>query len=370
MVDLLALQERMLEVALQRSLPGFEQGLKRTLDLFQLNAWACLFPPSFQAGGRPLFVAHGIRADANAPLASAARQGLETLFAGKPDNPAVLATLAREMTPQPGCRCRVLRINREREVDLVLFCYRAPGDPDFTPADLTLLTRAGQLLDRCFQALAEQQQQEFLAGLFRIVGNLHPEGLCILDSSLRALFENRKFREHMLLWTHGPAALKNLTLPRTAELPPVWVEACHQSFLSFQKIALPPASGKMVVTQGPVSNLRHELHTGGTTLEGAVRYLAFQGALGVRPYVLLTSNIRQAEETSHAVPLARVAEVLRFSRRETELAELILRGASARAIGEKLKISLPTVKTHIRHILRKAGVQTRLEFAALCRDPR
>ena len=61
MSDFLPLHERLLEVALQRNLVGFEQALKRTLALFQLNGWACIFPPSLQAGGRAMFVGHGIR---------------------------------------------------------------------------------------------------------------------------------------------------------------------------------------------------------------------------------------------------------------------------------------------------------------------
>ena len=69
------------------------------------------------------------------------------------------------------------------------------------------------------------------------------------------------------------------------------------------------------------------------------------------------------------MPFAKIAEALGFSRRELELGELILSGAPAQEIATKLKISLPTVKTHIRNILRKAGVRTRLEFVSLCRNP-
>lgn len=369
MIDILSLHERMLEVALQRNLAGFEQALKRTLVLFGLSGWACIFPPSFQAGGRPLFVGHGVKPDNSPLLAKAFQQGLETVFLDKSTGTQLLTALAREISPDPASQCRILRINRDREVELVLFCYRPPGAPDFDKVELDLLTNTGRLLDRCFQVLAEEQQQEFLAGLFRMVGNLHPEGLCILDNRLRVQFENRKFREHMHLWNHGPTALQNFTLPRSVEFPREWREACDHSFRAYPQVRLPTASGKMVVTQGPIMNLQHAPE-GGETIEGAVRYVAFQGALGVRPYLMLTSVIRPRKAEAGAVPLVKVAEVLRFSSRETQLAELILRGNSAKEIGARLKISQPTVKTHIRHILRKAGVKTRLEFVGLCRDPR
>lgn len=369
MVDPIALHERLLEVALQRNLSGYDQALRRTVALFELNAWACIFPPSFQAEGHPLFFGHGVNANASRTLAHASRQGLGTLLVDKASEAQVLGALARELAPDPGSRCQVLRIKRERDLGLILFCYRAAGRPEFDAGELESMTRAGRLLDRCFQLLAEQQEQEFLAGLFRLVTNLHPEGMCILDSQLRVLFENRKFREHMHLWNHGQEALQNLTLPRAVELPAEWKAACDNSFQAFRKVTFPPTSGKIIVTQGQVVNLRLPLNAT-EVLEGAARYLAFQGSLGVRPYLMLTSLVSQQRTVTGLIPVSRIAQVLKLSRRETQLAELILRGASAREIGSRLKISIPTVKTHIRHILRKAGVKTRLQFVGLCRDPR
>lgn len=369
MVELAVLHERLLEVALQRSLAGFEQSLRRILSVFDLAAWACVFPPSFQADGHPLFVGHGVDAGRSRMLALASRQGLGPLLADKAAEARVLGTLARELTPDPASRCQVLRIKRERDIGLILFCYRMPSMAEFAPAELEALTRTGRLLDRCYQQLAEQQEQEFMAGLFRLVSNLHPEGLCILDNQFRVVFENRKFREHMHLWNHGPSALQSFTLPRAVELPAEWKEACDNSFQAFRKLTFPPTSGKIVVTQGQVVNLARPL-TANERVEGVARYLAFQGSLGVRPYLMLTSVIRQQQSVTGLIPVSRIAEVLKFSRRETQLAELILRGASAREIGARLKIAIPTVKTHIRHILRKAGVKTRLEFVGLCRDPR
>jgi DNA-binding CsgD family transcriptional regulator len=226
--------------------------------------------------------------------------------------------------------------------------------------------RVGRVLDRCFQVLAQDQQQEFLAGLFRMVGNLHPEGLCILDATLRVVFENRRFREHMHRWNHGPDALQSLSLPRSVELPEDWQRACEQSFRSFNRVEMPPTPGQMVVSQGAIVNLNRVL--GSEAIDGAIRYVAFQTAFGVRPYAMLTSSQRQVEAAGPQA-FGQIAEALGFSRRETELGEMILSGASASDIAKRLKISLPTVKTHISNILRKSGAKTRLEFVGLCRNP-
>ena len=61
----------------------------------------------------------------------------------------------------------------------------------------------------------------------------------------------------------------------------------------------------------------------------------------------------------------RSAECLKdLSRRELEVAELVSRGLSNKQIGAKLFISLPTVKDHVHHILKKTGLSNRAAVAA------
>jgi DNA-binding CsgD family transcriptional regulator len=366
MVGPAPLIERLLDLALQRTLPGFQQTLRETLNVFDLKAWAVVFPPSGEIGGRPVFMAQGIRSADSPLLAAASRNGLDTLFPPQGPEEKMLGALAREMTPPESSRCHVLRTKSERGGEVILFCFRHSNTAAFAQADLDVLVQVLRVLDRCFLALAEAQEHEFQSGLFRMVANLHPEGICVLDNRLRVVFENRKFREHMHAWNHGLSGLQNLSLPKQSELPPAWRSACDKTFGAYKEVKFPASTGRMVVTQGSISNVRKSFDGHGT-LDGAVRYLAFQSTLGVRPYLLLTSVYRRAESTAQVLTLTKIAETLHFSRRETELAELILRGSSAREIATQLKIALPTVKTHIRHILHKAGVKTRLQFVGLCR---
>jgi LuxR family maltose regulon positive regulatory protein len=55
--------------------------------------------------------------------------------------------------------------------------------------------------------------------------------------------------------------------------------------------------------------------------------------------------------------------VARLTRRETEVYALLAEGRSNREIARALFISEPTVKVHVRHILRKLGARSRLEAA-------
>jgi DNA-binding NarL/FixJ family response regulator len=52
-----------------------------------------------------------------------------------------------------------------------------------------------------------------------------------------------------------------------------------------------------------------------------------------------------------------------LSEREAEVLRLIVNGLSNDAIAETLTVSLPTVKTHVRHIFEKLGVSDRTQAA-------
>src|SRR6185503_6295533 len=153
MVAAAVLIERLLDLALQRTLPGFQHSLKHTLAYFELTAWAVVFPPSLEIGGRPVFIAHGIKSGNSALLTAAAKQGLDALFPREGPSERMLSTLAREMNPEPNSRCHIVRSKQERGGELFLFSYRSASTPALSPADLDVLSQVGQILDRCFLAL-------------------------------------------------------------------------------------------------------------------------------------------------------------------------------------------------------------------------
>lgn len=358
------LTDSLVELCLHRSLRGFEQSLGKIWLQLAVDAWGVFLPPSFQAGDRQLFMGQGIR-PTGPLLTQAARQGIESLAPGGALTPQVVETLATELVPGPDWPRRILQIGDSQSPPLILFVFRRPERGPFTQPELDVLGWAGTHVRKAFGVLAEQQEQEFMVGLFRLISNLHPEGICVLDRQQRPLFENRNFREHLMIWEHGAKAL-SLSLPRSTALPQVWQKACFDAFRALSDVKLPPSGSRLVVSQGPVVNLTRKISEE-QQVAGAVRYLAMRSTLGLRPYLLLTSTIVRSKLNQGGPNLVRLAERFDFSRREIQMAELILKGHSADEIGTRLKIALPTVKTHIRNILRKAGAKTRLQFIGLAR---
>jgi DNA-binding CsgD family transcriptional regulator len=51
--------------------------------------------------------------------------------------------------------------------------------------------------------------------------------------------------------------------------------------------------------------------------------------------------------------------------REREILRLLAAGKTAKPIAAELSLSVPTVRTHIQHILRKLGVHSCLEAAVV-----
>lgn len=346
----------LLNLAYQRTLGDFEAALTRLMDALELTGWACIFPPSFDAGGRRIMIAKGVRST------GADQQLLQQLnqAQSRDDAQAVLIQLAQQMAPEPSVNRRAFTMRPPgQQGDFLFLCFRA--ETDFDDAEQALLQDLGRNILRCFLLLSQDQEQRFFNSVLHLVTNLYQEGICLLDGNLRILMENLRFREHLHRWGHGTHAAA-LSLPRQSVLPADWQKAATEALKIYH--AAPPKnlSPRLSVTQGPV--VRLELEVGHNEfISGAVRYLAFQSSLGMRPYLLLTSTLRK-RNLRPSQSLAQTIISAGLSRREQEIAEMLMQGYQTNKIAELLAIAQPTAKIHVRNLLRKTGVKTRLEFVA------
>jgi DNA-binding NarL/FixJ family response regulator len=60
----------------------------------------------------------------------------------------------------------------------------------------------------------------------------------------------------------------------------------------------------------------------------------------------------------------------RLTRRQAEVLRLLEHGRSTRQIAEELHLSLETVRSHVRDVLRALGAHSRLEAVAVARRER
>lgn len=78
----------------------------------------------------------------------------------------------------------------------------------------------------------------------------------------------------------------------------------------------------------------------------------------------LFSQIAKAVESAGP---ARIIEEVRMTKREREVIELIGEGLSNKEIAQRLNIASHTVKSHVRNVMDKLALHTRLQIAAYVR---
>ena len=355
-----SLVDNVLELSYQTSVSGFTKSLHAVMDCFDLNGWACLFPPSFNAGGRYVIMGKGINESSHLLKQDILQQ--ITDYGINAQTEALIKHLAYELSSDKKTNVRIVTLNRPRRSLFILFLYR--NQTPFKSEESEQFERVGRHLDRCFVRLSNAQEQEFMNSFFRLTSNLYSEGVCLLDTNKTSVFENTPFREHIYMWEYGREAARQHTLPRQVQLPKDWIIACDEALKVFKESEFPPVSSRIAISQGPLVRLEIPI-VQSEFIEGAVRYIAFKSGLGIRPYLLLNTNLRE-RSISNSISLSELSTKVAFSRREKEVGELIMEGYTAARIANALKIALPTVKTHIRNILRKAGVRNRLELMSLC----
>ena len=87
----------------------------------------------------------------------------------------------------------------------------------------------------------------------------------------------------------------------------------------------------------------------------------------VLPPRMTHSLFSQIAKMVEAEGRARVIEDVRMTRREREVIELIGDGLSNKEIAQRLNIASHTVKSHVRNVMDKLALHTRLQIAAYVR---
>jgi len=87
----------------------------------------------------------------------------------------------------------------------------------------------------------------------------------------------------------------------------------------------------------------------------------------ILPPSMTDSLFSQIAKAAEASAPARVPKDARMTRREHEVIELIGEGLSNKEIAQRLNIASHTVKSHVRNVMEKLALHTRLQIAAYSR---
>jgi DNA-binding NarL/FixJ family response regulator len=101
--------------------------------------------------------------------------------------------------------------------------------------------------------------------------------------------------------------------------------------------------------------------------EFAANLRAVAGGAKVAPPRATETLVAQIAKEARARKAQDVLEDVRMTRRELEVIELIGEGFSNKEIAERLNIAAHTVKSHVRNVMEKLALHTRLQIAAYSR---
>jgi DNA-binding NarL/FixJ family response regulator len=87
----------------------------------------------------------------------------------------------------------------------------------------------------------------------------------------------------------------------------------------------------------------------------------------VLPARMTDSLLSEIAATAETRSPEQVLDEVRMTRREREVIELIAEGLSNKEIAQRLNIAAHTVKSHVRNVMEKLALHTRLQIAAFVR---
>lgn len=212
----------------------------------------------------------------------------------------------------------------------VIGLYRSEGERGFNAAELKTLQNVSAYIARTLagniQAADSQLHRDIIESSYRHL----PIGFLIFDSSLNIHYIN----DAAVDFCRDFAASGTLKNPGKVFL---------EQFLSMDT-GLQPGLKKTILSPSLKQFSVNILPTVYHRIKGMEYYTAC-----IIPSDFTLKSYLDGDEDSQSV----------FSRRETEILNLVREGLDNREIAEKLFLSVHTVKTHLQNIYKKAGVKNR-----------
>lgn len=189
-------------------------------------------------------------------------------------------------------------------------------------------------------------------GILRVVDSL-PVPLVVVGWDLRLQYSNHAGREALKVWTHGQARARGH--PAKASLPRALAEICG---------SLKDEAERMLKRGDPRAfalerSVDHPREPG---IHCKVGIIDPRTGPAMQPVFRVELALPQASESGVARAYSLVS---RLSPAESQVARLAGHGHHNSAIAGQLGVSESTVRTHLRHVFRKIGINNRAQLAPI-----
>jgi DNA-binding CsgD family transcriptional regulator len=265
----------------------------------------------------------------------------------------------RYMAPQKCAYGVCLFFWKRRKLICVIAIMRTATQGDFSPAEMNLIR---QLYPQFLTALCRlgslEREHSLRMDLEAFLSRL-PLPTILLRWNLKPIYQNQAAREFCTVWEKGPeeAQLTKATSPIPSEI----LDRCRllkQQWAHAQRPIAPQTGFKEERVHHPrSSHLRATLH---------LKQLSSCGV--AQPHFLIECEDLRRQGDAHTEPASsNLPHLVRLTRREQEVAQLVCEGRSNQEIADARCLSLPMVKKHLHAVFRKLEVPSRSRLITLMR---
>jgi DNA-binding CsgD family transcriptional regulator len=265
----------------------------------------------------------------------------------------------RYLAPQKCAHGLCLFFRKRRRPICGIAIMRTAEQGDFSPAEIRLLRHLyAQFLTALCRIESLEREHSVRADFEQFLGRL-PMPTIILRWDFKPIYQNRAAREFCAVWEKGPEEAKRTKA--TSPIPREILDRCRalreQLTNSEAKAHSAPQAAfeEQQVHHPLLPHLRATIH---------LRHLKSAGM--ARPHFVIECE-NSCRNGAHSARLinSHLPALVRLTRREREVAQLVCEGRSNKEIACDARLSLPMVKKHLHAVFRKLEVPSRSRLVAL-----
>lgn len=240
-----------------------------------------------------------------------------------------------------------------------LALHRTAAQGDFRDDEIALLQRLQPHIDAAVARL--QKLDDAHSGRWALERVLRPLPLHVVIANWagQVEFSNRAGGDALHNWKLGAREARARAPEPGHQLPPDIADACRRLRRRYEEFAQRDPSQTFTGTE----QVFHSKTEGGR-VEVSILPADFRSA--IHPAFLIDLHLPEAPISS---PASLVELLTLLTPSERSVARLVSEGASDAEVATKLGVSQNTIRTHLRHIFDKLGLNSRAKLAVLFRPP-